>query len=95
LAKLNILAAPCRLKAPNVLLRGSSKEKELIEVTVTRQLCFAGGQIHVLGQLTGRKRPQRNDRHAGFGRQTFQRIRRCRLLFGDWQASEAAEADGG
>jgi hypothetical protein len=48
LAKLNISGAPSSLKVANVQLRGSCKEKKLVEVTLTRQLRFTLWQVRVL-----------------------------------------------
>ncbi len=56
LAKLNILRTSRGLKALDVLLRGSCKEKEFVKVALSRQLCFAQRQVRILSQFAGRKR---------------------------------------
>jgi hypothetical protein len=95
LAKLKISAVPSSLKALDVPLRSSRKEKEFVEVTLTGQFCFTLWQVRVLSQLARGERAQRHNRDPRFGGQSFQSLRSCGLLLGDRQASEAAKADGG
>jgi hypothetical protein len=89
LAELNISAAPNGLEVLNVLLSGPGEEKQLVEVTLSSQLSFSGGQICVLGQLPRWESAQRHDRYPRLGGEALQSLCGCRLLFGYGQAGEA------
>src|SRR5216683_5985480 len=83
-----------RSETPHFGLCGASKEKELVEVTVTRQFRLLRRQAGVLRQFPRRQRPQRHHRNAGFRGQLIQSLSCGWLRLRNRQTRETAKAHG-
>src|SRR5713226_1097420 len=83
-----------RSETPHFGLCGASKEKELVEVTVTRQFRLLRRQAGVLRQFPRRQRAQRHHRNAGFRGQLIQSLSCGWLRLRNRQARETAKAHG-
>src|SRR5713226_504764 len=83
-----------RSETPHFGLCGASKEKELVEVTVTHQFRLLRRQAGVLRQFPRRQRPQRHHRNAGFRGQLIQSLSCGWLRLRNRQTRETAKAHG-